>query len=163
MKEAGMHLEFSPLDADRFWAKVDASGTCWLWIASKKLNGYGQFWLPRMKRLESAHVVSYQMAYGPPPDGYHILHKCPGKDNRACVNPHHLYAGTRKQNMQDRVRNGTDQFGVRNHQSRLTERDVNTIRALAGAGVNRQHIAQAFGISLSNVKIIHRRKAWSHL
>jgi hypothetical protein len=40
---------------------------------------------------------------GPIPDGMLVLHTC---DNPPCVNPDHLYLGTWKDNMQDRIKRG---------------------------------------------------------
>lgn len=42
------------------------------------------------------------------PPGLHILHKC---DVRECVNPDHLYAGTNRQNMDDRNRRSIGKIG----------------------------------------------------
>jgi hypothetical protein len=50
-----------------------------------------------------AHREAYTNFYGPIPQGAHILHRC---DNKACVNPEHLYCGTDKDNARDRVARG---------------------------------------------------------
>lgn len=76
--------------SDRFWSKVDATGECWLWQASKTRGGYGQYRCPRpdgsvgMKR---AHRVSYEAARGPIPEGMTLDHLC---RTVACVRPSHL-------------------------------------------------------------------------
>ncbi|MCX6644531.1 MAG: HNH endonuclease signature motif containing protein, partial [Candidatus Bathyarchaeota archaeon] len=46
---------------------------------------------------------AYKSFIGEIPNGLFILHKC---DNPKCVNPEHLYAGTQKDNMQDRLKSG---------------------------------------------------------
>lgn len=80
----------------RFWSKVDKSGECWIWTASLRANGYGQFMIDNVNR--TAHRFSYELANGPIPDRMDLDHAC---RNRACVRPEHLRPTTRKQNMEN--------------------------------------------------------------
>jgi hypothetical protein len=43
--------------AERFWAKVDKSGECWIWTGGCFKNGYGEFGLDGKMRL--THRISY--------------------------------------------------------------------------------------------------------
>lgn len=82
---------------ERFWAKVKKTGTCWLWTGHVSKSGYGRF---RVKGYaESAHRVSYEISIGAIPEGLDVDHVCRQK---SCVNPDHLRAATRKQNMENR-------------------------------------------------------------
>lgn len=86
---------------DRFWEKVDKSGDCWLWTASKLPFGYGRFFCETDHIY--AHRFSYILHYGNIPEGLIICHHC---DTPACVNPAHLFAGTYKDNAVDREQKG---------------------------------------------------------
>jgi hypothetical protein len=78
-----------------FWARVDKSGSCWLWTAAKNTNGYGVLRIDchsnNRGRLVFAHRLSYELTKGAIPDGLHLDHLC---RTRNCVNPAHLEAVT---------------------------------------------------------------------
>lgn len=80
----------------RFWAKVEKTDACWLWTASRNsVTGYGRFG-PSHGRMMDAHRYSYQLHHGPIPDGHDVHHTC---HTRHCVNPAHLQAVTRAENL----------------------------------------------------------------
>lgn len=85
-------------DKDKFLSKIKvvASG-CWEWQGRLNQAGYGE-----LGRHTRAHRVSYAL-HKSDPQGLCVLHKC---DNPPCVNPEHLFLGTRKDNNQDRVKKG---------------------------------------------------------
>lgn len=86
-------------DEDRFLAKVDRSGLCWLWTAYTNPRGYGQFGIGSRTdgtaKVIPAHRWAYEHWVGPIPDGLTIDHLC---RNRPCVNPDHLEPVTQGEN-----------------------------------------------------------------
>jgi hypothetical protein len=87
--------------AERFWAKVDTSGECWLWTAATDSHGYGQIYVGpgASPKKQPAHRVSWFMEHGPIPDGLFVDHLC---FTPLCVRPSHLRLATNKQNHENR-------------------------------------------------------------
>jgi len=81
---------------ERFWAKVDASGDCWEWTASKHKDGYGLFRPHSNETMTRAHQFAWTTLVGPVPEGLELDHLC---RNPACVNPDHLEPVTHRENM----------------------------------------------------------------
>lgn len=83
-----------------------ADEDCLIWQGHT--NGrYGSWHWPRNWEISppktGAHRASFLMFKGEIPAGYDVMHSC---DRPLCVNPRHLTAGTRADNMQDCVRKG---------------------------------------------------------
>lgn len=78
-----------------FWAAVnkDHPNGCWVRAGWRNPHGYTQGSLDGKKKL--AHRIAYELTYGPVPEGHEIDHLC---RNRACCNPDHLEAVTRREN-----------------------------------------------------------------
>lgn len=70
---------------------------CVLWTGYLNENGYGQVGRgPHGGGLILAHVASWQLTYGPVPDGLELDHLC---CVRACIAPAHLEPVTHAENM----------------------------------------------------------------
>lgn len=82
------------MNVERFLAKIDKTGECWMWLGSKTAAGYGAY------NDKYAHRISFEMEHGPIEPGLVIDHMC---HTRACVNPAHLRAVTIKQNVENRA------------------------------------------------------------
>lgn len=80
-------------DEERFWKKVFKTSTCWVWTASLRQSGYGQFRLGG--KIRRAHIVAYEFEVGPVPAGLELDHTC---RILACVNPAHLEPVTHAEN-----------------------------------------------------------------
>lgn len=102
-------------DIDRFLSKieVDDETGChnFAGYVGKKyggIGGYGRFGFS--KKQYQAHRVAWTIVNGPIPDNLLVLHRY-GCNNRACVNPEHLYLGTHADNMNDMIRKNRERKG----------------------------------------------------
>lgn len=79
---------------ERFWDKVNKTESCWLWTASVDHNGYGR--IRDGHKMRGAHRVSWEIKNGPIPEKLEIDHLC---KCCCCVNPDHLEAVTKLENV----------------------------------------------------------------
>lgn len=141
---------------ERFMKFVDVSGECWSWTGSKDKAGYGQFNFDGKQWL--AHRVMYLHCFGSLTPGLDICHTCRNR----CVNPEHLEEKTTKENMADKLRDGTDNRGEKNCRSKLTTEQVLEIRRLS-TKFKQTKIARDFGVSRQLIHKIISRKVWTHI
>ena len=78
---------------------------CWIWCGAVTSAGYGALGAGRRgDGIVLAHRFSFEHYYETAiPPNMDICHRC---NNRQCVNPNHLYLGTRKENMEQARRDG---------------------------------------------------------
>jgi hypothetical protein len=85
----------------RFFSKIEKKPNgCWEWQGYRSPEGYGKF---KFKGETLAHRVSFRLHGLPLFSKACILHRC---DNPPCVNPNHLFLGTRDTNNKDRATKG---------------------------------------------------------
>ena len=89
----------------RYAEKIDfRPDGCWFWKGSLSGQmGYGNLWNPSTKKMQRAHRAAYEAMFGPIPDGMCACHTC---DNPRCMNPHHIFLGTQKENIADMFAKG---------------------------------------------------------
>jgi len=145
---------------DRYWEKVEQRGPdeCWEWRGARTNNGYGRFLHIRV--IQASHAA-WLVEHGfLPPDGMEVCHTC---DNPGCVNPRHLFLGTRNDNMADMAQKGRGAVGERVHGAKLTAAEVRAMKRLISMGVRQSKLATAFGVSRATVSFIASGDRWGHV
>ena len=163
-------MKITESDKKRFWNKVDKLGAddCWEWQACKSSYGYGQ--LNLSGKIQYAHRISWELANKQDiPKNMDICHRC---DNPPCVNPSHLFLGTRADNQRDSWNKGRNSnTGQNNSKSVLTNEQVILFK---------RHIAEAefdrgdkklfcifwgkkFGVNYHTLESIMFGYNWTHI
>jgi hypothetical protein len=154
-------MDVTSKDVERFFSKVEKSDGCWNWKGGIACSGYGRFKLQHpVRHTVYAHRLSWVLHFGNLKEGLQVNHKC---DNRRCVNPKHLYAGTQKENQQDMKRRGRHTFGEKSPNAKLTEKDVLEIYAFYEREKSTLKVAAKFGITKNLAWRIVRGLQWEHL
>lgn len=131
---------------------------CWEWTASRNDAGYGQLNVDGVPM--NASRASYIAHKGELPSHIDACHTC---DNPPCVNPAHLFAGTRRVNILDARDKGRLPRGEQRAHAKLQTEDVLLIRGLVKAGIVQRAIADTFSVSVATINNIISGKAWNHV
>jgi hypothetical protein len=138
---------------------------CVLFVgAINRATGYGVIGGGGRGNSLMAHRAAWFLAYGSIPDALVVCHRC---DVRACINPAHLFLGTRADNQADMKQKGRAARGERNARARLTCEQVAEIRQAYTARRGRQWgaktLAAKFGVSSSAVEHAASNRRWKFL
>jgi hypothetical protein len=157
---------------DFFWSKVDRNGSnCWLWKCGHFGTGYGAFKIG--KKNYGAHVIAFLVSGGKlTEEKNHVLHSC---NNRGCVNPAHLRAGSQQDNVDDAMKNGNHGLdltsfprkrarGTKHGMAILTDAKVRSIRSeYEPYKMTRNMLSRKYGVSTATIQLILARKLWKHV
>lgn len=157
----------TPLSArfDKFVDKSAGADGCWLWTGCISKNGYG-YVRGDHNKSESAHTSAWILSGRALEPGKEICHKC---DVRNCVNPSHMFLGTRADNMADAAAKGRMFWanperhpkGSKHPNAKLNEDAVKEI--LRSPGTRREEFATRFGVSPALISMVRRRTIWRHV
>ena len=141
----------------RFWRHVERIPfhSCWEWMGATRTqqsDSYGDMRIDGKKVL--AHRVAYVLFNGPIPTEMCVCHRC---DNPLCVNPTHLFLGSKGENNQDRARKNRSAVGEACGAAKLTWEQVTEIRASAESG---PRLAERFGVSSTTIYGVRNGNHW---
>jgi len=147
---------------EKFESKFTKGPNCWEWQGGLfKAQGYGKF--NKKGKTSYAHRVSFELYNGPIGLNKDVCHSC---DNRVCVNPAHLFLGSRKDNMQDASKKGrtAKNHGTKSGMAKLTEDQVKIIRQeLIIKQTSATKLARQYGVSRSTIYYCTKLGGWAHV
>lgn len=144
--------------AYKFWSRVDVCGAddCWEWQGARRRTNYGQMYVG--DRMREATHVSILIATGDWPEaGKVVCHHC---DNPPCVNPNHLFVGTRAENNADKTAKRRCPAGEKHWSAKLTESDV---REILASPLSQSKAGAKFGVAPITISHIRRGATWAHI
>jgi hypothetical protein len=140
---------------DRFRERVDKNSPngCHLWTAATTSSGYGAICDDSGRQIpahRAAYMLAHEMTSLPPKT--EVCHRC---DNPPCVNPDHLFLGTRTDNVRDMLKKG------RSPHAKLTTYDVRAIRRLyRSSAYSQQRLAAQLNVSPATIWQIVTKQTW---
>jgi hypothetical protein len=130
----------SAKDVERFWAKVDQSGDCWLWKCKRTASG-GQFRVNGKRPV--AHRIAWEVTRGAIPPRYAVRRTC---GNLLCVRPEHL-----------QLASGAECAW----RAKLTPSQVAAIRQRYSTGtISQRGLAREFGVSPQSINRLLHNLTW---
>lgn len=132
---------------------------CWDWKGIIEHTGYAKLGIrPPIK----AHRASWIIYRGDIPLNMCICHTC---DNRKCTNPEHLWLGTHKENIQDKIKKGRTNApkGTRARHAILNDEKVKEIKIMLQNGLTCSEIGRQYKVSRKIISRIKNNETWKHV
>lgn len=148
-------ISIDHLSAFAFFSRVRKTKSCWEWRGQRHANGYGRF---KFNGIEiRAH---WFLLENDPEEGIDACHVC---DNPCCVNPNHIFLGTREDNMQDAASKLRTCHGEKNPCSVLTSQQIHYIRKQKRYWGLGRKLAKELGVSDAIISDVLNKKSWKHI
>lgn len=136
---------------------------CWEWFGCIQSNGYGR--MTFRYKTDYTHRWALKSVGIDIPIGMDACHKC---DNRRCINPDHLFLGTRLEKMRDCKKKGriavgsmlNDRKGNATAVAKLTWDQVRKIRRERPRGAMARESAASLGVTVDNIRKIIAGITW---
>jgi hypothetical protein len=139
--------------------RIPESG-CWIWMGSVAYREYGI--ISYQGKRYKVHRLMWELHNNKKiPEGMEALHRC---DTPPCMNPDHIFIGTKKDNMQDCIKKGRFKrpfFQGENHKNSKLKNDQ-IIKILSDKDSFRA-IAKKYGVASSTISAIKCRQTWKHV
>lgn len=151
----------------RLLNRIEKINECWEWQGMLNNHGYGVIVTENKRKY--AHRESYKEFIGEIPNSKCVCHTC---DNPKCINPKHLWIGTREDNNKDTVKKGRHNYGInlipamkgeKSPNSKLKNEDIFDIRQMLEKNIKRKEIEKKYKISRGHLSMIANRQIWNHI
>jgi hypothetical protein len=120
---------------------------CWEWQGAKTPKGYGL--LQNGRTIVYAHRLMWKCVHGEV-ESFHVLHRC---DNPCCINPEHLFLGTNKDNIQDKI--GKNRAGYK--------LNIEAIKDIRTSKCSQKELAEKYGVRIGCIHAVLKRRTWKHV
>jgi hypothetical protein len=124
---------------------VVTSTGCWVWTAGTSHDYASMGYQGKVKKVCTLIYELFILDH-PVPKGLCVLHKC---DNRSCVNPDHLYLGTKADNIRDRMERDRDSF---KGGQKISPEEADLIRSMCDQGMCKELLAERFNVTLRTIQ-----------
>lgn len=135
---------------------TDPESGCWIWQGAKSSEGRAM-----VSRWTGECVAARLFAKhfnGPIHPELEVCHRC---DNPSCVNPAHLFLGTKSDNQRDCEQKGRrDRRGERNPANVLSE---DAVRSIWSDPRRQGCIAAEHGVHRTTINLIKTGRKWAHV
>lgn len=135
-------------------------GSCLVSTKHKPHKGTGYIRVTHNGVRDYGHRLVAKVVHGRIPPDKEVCHRC---DNRACINPKHIYIGTHADNMRDmqrraRRRNDYQPTGESHGMAKLRRKDVIKIRKMYATGrYTQKALGEIFGVTQTHIwRIVNR-------
>ena len=141
-----MRIIEPPINCRAIPIEYEIHRDCWVCV-SHKSNNSGYAFLDRNGKHMGVHRYVYRLTFGEIPKGLLICHTC---NNKLCINPDHLYAGTYKDNLSDAINSGAHDYCLISSEVREEIR-----LGLLSRIYTQKELAKMWGVSKSSVSLIN--------
>jgi len=155
-----LHKNAKPLVAEERNGPLETP--CWI-VTSHSPGSTGRVRLCEKSAPGVKHEASrlvYEREVGDIPEGLILCHKC---DAPLCVNPDHLFVGTKKDNTQDMLSKKRHKYGESASWSKLTELSVLFVRSLRYKPGLFMTLGELLEVSESVIRDAYYGRSWRHL
>lgn len=143
--------------APGFVGEIQNNG-CVIFQGAKDGKGYGRYFTEEGKWLSVTRAVLAEKVGYTLPSNMDACHTC---DHPSCINPQHLWAGTRSQNLLDASNKGRTQG--KSHplsNAKLDWNHVREIRIKLQAGAKMNDLAEEYGVGRKTIHDIKYHVTW---
>lgn len=140
----------------KFVGEIQDNG-CILFQGAKDGSGYGRYFKNGKQNSVTRAVLAEKLGYEIP----NYMDACHTCDNPSCINPKHLWAGTRSQNSLDASKKGRTQG--KSHplsNAKLDWEKVREIRQRLAAGERMKDLAEEYGVGWLAIHNIKYHVTW---